>query len=99
MIRFFAIIVVLWAGIANAQTPAEAAIAVADRLTKAGNTLAQVQGARNRVAALTQTVRAYEDELIAMRDGLRRAAIRQSTLETAPAAQSEAVGRLLVVRC
>ena len=97
MIRFFAIIVVLWGGIANAQTPAEAAIAAADRLTQAGNTLAKAQGARNRVTALTQTVRAYEDGLIAMRDGLRRAAIRQTTLETALATKSEKVGRLLGV--
>lgn len=97
MIRFFTIIVVLWAGIANAQTPAEAAIAAAERLTQAGNTLADAQGGRNRVAALTQTVRAYEDGLIAMRDGLRRAAIRQSTLEKALAAKSEEVSRLLGV--
>ena len=43
-------------------------------------------GARNRVKALTETVRAFEDGLEAMREGLRRAAIREQTLvRVAPA--------------
>lgn len=79
----------------SAQTPAEAAIAAADRLTQAGNTLAEAQSARDRVSALTKTIRAYEDGLIAMREGMRRAAIRQTTLEAALATKSESIGRLL----
>jgi len=95
--RIFAIILALWAGTAQAQSPGDAAIAAAAQLDAAGISLANAQGRRDRVTALTQTVRAYEDGLIAMRDGLRRAAIRQSTLETALAAKSQEVGRLLGV--
>ena len=99
--RYLAIICALWLSplLAQAQTqsPAEAALAAADDLSKAGNALALAQSGRNRVAAITQAVRAYEDGLIALRDGLRRAAIRQSTLESALDAKSAEIGRLLGV--
>ena len=72
-------------------------MAAAEQLAQAGNSLAAAQGARDRVGALTDTVKAYENGLIAMRDGLRRAAIRQSTLETALAAKSDEIGQLLGV--
>jgi len=51
----------------------------------------------DRVSALTETVRAYEDGLAALRDGLRRAAIRERTLDTDLAARSDEVARLLGV--
>lgn len=95
--RILAIILTLWSTVASAQTPGEAALAAADRLNAAGNSLAAAGGARDRVSALTETVRAYEDGLLAMRDGLRRAAIRQTTLETTLASKSEEIGRLLGV--
>ena len=95
--RLAVLFVLLWPGVAQAQSAGEAATLAAERLAQAGNQLADATSARNRVEALTKTVRAYEDGLIAMRDGLRRAAIRQTTLETALAAKSDEIGQLLGV--
>lgn len=60
--------------------PVLAARKAAQALDIAGLTLQEAKGARDRVAALTQTVRAYEAGLQALREGLRRAAIRERTL-------------------
>ncbi len=96
MIRL-AFLFVLAANIATAQGAGDAAIAAADRLAQAAQSLTAAQSASDRVAALTETVRAYEDGLIAMRDGLRRAAIRESAVSAELNAKSEEVGRLLGV--
>lgn len=96
MIRL-ALIILLTASQAAAQSSGEAAIAAAERLAIAGESLTAAQSARDRVSALTETVQAYEDGLIAMREGLRRAAIRQKTVEAELAAKSDEVGRLLGV--
>ena len=95
--RLAVLFVLLWSGVAQAQSAGEAATLAAERLAQAGNQLAAATSARNRVEALTKTVRAYEDGLIVMRDGLRRAAIRQTTLEAALAAKSDEIGQLLGV--
>lgn len=80
-----------------AETPAEAAQAAVVRLQEAQVALDAADGRSDRVAALTQTVQAYEDGLSALRDGLRRAAIRQRTIETDLEARSDDVARLLGV--
>lgn len=80
-----------------AQTPADAALAAADMLEDARSGLEAADTRSDRVAALTQTVQAYEAGLAAMRDGLRRAAIRQRTLEADLDARSDEVARLLGV--
>lgn len=80
-----------------AQTPAEAAQTAAMRLAEARETLEAANTRSDRVAALTETVQSYEAGLAALRDGLRRAAIRQRTLETDLNARSEEVARLLGV--
>jgi septal ring factor EnvC (AmiA/AmiB activator) len=49
-------------------------------LEQATITLYEADSARDRVRALTETVRAYESGLAAMRDGLRRAATRETQL-------------------
>ena len=98
MILRAAFFVCLVGGAALAQTdPSAAAIAAADRLEEAGAALAAADGRSDRIAALTQTVQAYEDGLVTLRDGLRRAAIRQRTLEDDLAARSDEVARLLGV--
>lgn len=79
------------------QSPVDTAQLAAERLISAGLSLTRADSARDRVAALTETVQAYEDGLVAMRDGLRRAAIRQRTIETDLAAKSDDVARLLGV--
>jgi murein hydrolase activator len=83
-------------GPAQSET-AQAARAAAQRLEAASLLLSEAQGARDRIAALTETVRAYEAGLVALRDGLRRAATRQRAIEAELEARSGEVARLLGV--
>lgn len=88
---------------AAAQTvPAEAPAAVAaqaavEMLDRAAQRLSGATSARDRVRALTETVRAFEAGLEAMRDGLRRAAIREDVLARKLESRREEVARLLGV--
>ena len=95
--RVLALISLLWAGPVWAQSAADDALIAAQSLQTARTALENASGRSDRVAALSQTVRAYEDGLAALRDGLRRAAIRQRTLETDLEARSDEVARLLAV--
>jgi septal ring factor EnvC (AmiA/AmiB activator) len=79
------------------QDEAAAARAAGDRLDIAATLLDQAQGAQDQIAALTETVRAYEDGLALLRDGLRRVTIARQTLEARLAARSDEVGQLLSV--
>ncbi|WP_282095142.1 murein hydrolase activator EnvC family protein [Epibacterium ulvae] len=83
----------------TAQTadPAAAALAAANRLDTASVQLRDAGSARDRVKALTETVRAYEDGLGAMRDGLRRVAQRETQLTTQLRARQKDVADLLGV--
>ncbi|QIE45443.1 peptidase M23 [Pseudohalocynthiibacter aestuariivivens] len=84
--------------IAHAQTnPTADAEAAAELLEAATLALDEAHEARDRVKALTQTVQAYEAGLRAMREGLRRAAIRQQTLEQELAASEGEIAQLLGV--
>lgn len=88
------------AGAAQAQTDAsaaEAARAAADRIETAAALLDSADTRADRIASLTETLRAFEDGLVALRQGLRQAAIRQAALEADLAARSEEVARLLAV--
>lgn len=97
MIARVALVLICLSGAAIAQSPSEAARAASSQLAAAGMSLTQADSARDRVAALTATVQAYEEGLSALRDGLRRAAIRQRTLERDLEARSDEVARLLGV--
>ncbi len=98
MMRALAVLLLLWAAPLAAETsPADAAKSAADKLAAAADQLAAAEGARDRVAALTATVQAYEAGLVALRDGLRRAAIRRHALEAELAARSDEVAQLLGV--
>ena len=97
MIRILAILLALAGPVSAQDDPASAALAAAEQLTRAGLALSDATGGRNRVAALTEAVKGYEDGLIAMRDGLRRVAIRQQTLEASLDAKSAEIGKLLGV--
>ena len=77
--------------------PGAAAIAAAQRLEIASTLLDAADGRADRVAALTETVKAYEAGLIAMRDGLRRATIRQQTIEAQLTAANDDIAQLLGV--
>ena len=93
-----AILALALAGSAQAQgETALAAQAAADRLEAASVMLDQASRGSDRIAALTETVQAYEDGLVALRDGLRRAAIRQRAIEAELDARSDEVAELLAV--
>ncbi|WP_412509431.1 murein hydrolase activator EnvC family protein, partial [Roseovarius sp. SYSU LYC5161] len=82
--------------LAHAQPdPGDAARTAAERLSRATRALEDAQDARNRVRALTETIRAFEDGLEAMREGLRRAAIREKALTQELAAREDEIARLL----
>ena len=66
---------------AEAVDPGAAARSAAAALDAAALKLAEADSARDRVKALTETLRAYEAGLAAMRDGLRRASIREAELQ------------------
>ncbi|GAD54300.1 murein hydrolase activator EnvC family protein [Limimaricola cinnabarinus] len=83
------------AGTAMAQDTATAAQAAAARLAAASQSLAAAQASRDRVAALTETVRAYEEGLEALRDGLRRAAIRERAIAVELGAKRAEIAGLL----
>ena len=75
------------------QTAAQAA----EMLEQAGFALLEAQGARDRVEALTQTVSAYEEGLLALREGIRQAALRERTILMAFDAERDRLSRLLGV--
>ncbi len=100
MILRAAALILALTGAALAQDPADPADAARDaanRLTEASRLLDAAEGARNRVKALTETIRAYEDGLAAMREGLRRAAIREDILARDLADKETEIARLLGV--
>ncbi len=96
--KWLALITALWAGgAAQAQGTAEAALAAEARLQEARALLDAAQSRSDRVAALTQTVRAYEDGLEALREGLRRVAIQRQSTQAELSARSAEISRLLGV--
>ncbi len=74
---------------------ARAAQAAARKLEEAAADLAEAERARDRIKVLTRTIRAYEDGLQAMREGLRRAAIREAAIRMKLEARSEDLSALL----
>lgn len=88
----------LSAGVLWAETdPAEAAREAAQRLGRASSMLIEAENARNRVKALTETIHAYEDGLRAMREGLRRASIREEALSRELQSRDAEISQLLGV--
>lgn len=65
---------------APAETAAETARRAAEGLRASIDALAVAEGRGDRIAALTDTIRAYEAGLSALRDGLRRATIREAQI-------------------
>lgn len=96
-LRAVLLTLLLWSGSAAAQAPdpAEAARAAAAQLEEATLALQEADKARDRVKALTETVRAYEAGLAAMRDGLRRAARRETQLTAQLEARQSEIAQLL----
>lgn len=80
---------------AAADDPAALARAAMERLAQAAEAHSAAETRTDRVAALTATVRAYEDGLTALRAGLRQAAAAEARLGAALEARSGEVSRLL----
>ena len=94
--RLAIILVALLGGPAWAESdPGTAARAAAQELQAASALLDEAQGARNRVRALTETVRAYESGLAAMREGLRRATAREAQISRQLTARQDDIAQLL----
>ncbi|MCU0829649.1 MAG: peptidoglycan DD-metalloendopeptidase family protein [Tabrizicola sp.] len=96
MIRIAALLALL-AVPAQAQSVAEQAARASSELQAAVAALEAATEARDRVSALTQTIRAYEEGLSALRSALREAALRETTLTRAFEAKRGNIGRLLGV--
>lgn len=83
---------------ARAADPAvPAAEAAAEDLRAAIAALNSADGARNRVAALTRTIQAYEAGLGSLRDALRRASVREAEINASFEARRDRIGQLLGV--
>lgn len=80
-----------------AQGVEQAALDAASQLEQAQIQLSEAETAKDRVAALTSTVQAYEAGLAAMRNGLRDAAIREAQLERDLESRDEEIAQLLGV--
>ena len=83
MIRRFALVMLAFAfgfGPALAETVAEQATRASTELSDAVVALDTARSARNQVAALSQTIRAYEAGLDALREALRQAQLREAAL-------------------
>ena len=96
MIRAAALAVLL-ASPLLAQTVIEEAARASTELQAAVNALDAATSARDRVSALTQTIRAYEEGLAALRAARRQAAEREATLTRAFETKRDGIGRLLGV--
>ena len=88
----------LAAGTLRAETsPADEAMAAVQQLEEASFALQEADSARDRVAALTETVQGFEAGLAALREGLRRAAIREAQIGRELKVQEDEIARLLGV--
>ncbi len=85
------------AGPACAQDVTAQASAASADLATAVAALESATTSRDRVAALTQTIGAYENGLAALREALRQAAIREATLQLQFDAKRDQVAHLLGV--
>lgn len=89
---------IICAGQAIAQQSAtELARIATDRLDAAQASLLAADTARNRVDALTRTIRAYEQGLAAVREGLRQARLREAAILSEFQGKSAELSRLLGV--
>jgi murein hydrolase activator len=97
MLRAAALALMLANAPAAGQTVAEDAARASAALQEAIAALDTAQGARDRVAALTETIRAYEAGLAALREGLRQSRLRETALTLRFDSESARLGQILAV--
>jgi murein hydrolase activator len=96
MIRKACLILFLSAQAAFAGVAEDASSAAAN-LQAAVNALTQAEGSNDRIKALTETIRAYEQGLAALREALRQADQREEELTTALERKRDSIAQLLGV--
>ena len=82
---------------ATASTAVTTAEEAATALADAAGLLSLAESADDRVSALTTTIRAYEDGLAAMRQGLRQVSLRDRAIRAEFEAKSDTLSALLGV--
>lgn len=82
---------------AQAQGVAEQAASASADLQTAIAALDKAKSSKDRVAALTRTIRAYEDGLAALREALRQGRLRETTLQLQFQAKRDRVAQLVGV--
>lgn len=93
-----ALTLLIFVGSGHAQSdPVTTAKRAAQMLDAAALQLSEASKSSDRVAALTQTVRAYEEGLSALREGLRRVAIRERAIALDFESKEDRLSRLLGV--
>ncbi|RMH49144.1 MAG: peptidase M23 [Alphaproteobacteria bacterium] len=98
VLMLVALVLGLGAGPGAAQTdPTITARKASAMLADAAESLARAAEADDRVEALSDTVRAYEEALDALREGIRRARIREATLLGVLEADEARIARLVAV--
>jgi murein hydrolase activator len=97
MIRAAALALLMFGAPAQAQGVIEQAAAASADLQSAVVALEAAKSSRDRVAALTRTIRAYEDGLAALREALRQAHLRETTLQLQFQAKRDRVAQLVGV--
>lgn len=98
--RFFAALTALCLSALPVSAEVDAAATAREasaKLEAASISLTKAKTSRNRVKALTQTIHAYEDGLASLREGLRRAAIREQQLDQRLKSKEGEIARLLGV--
>ena len=91
-----ALLLMLTASAASSGVAEDAAAASAE-LQQAVSALQAAEGAKDRVAALTQTIKAYEEGLAALREALRQAELRETALTLQFQTKRDRIAQLLGV--
>ncbi|MFN7223815.1 MAG: murein hydrolase activator EnvC family protein [Paracoccaceae bacterium] len=97
MIRAAVLALLIFTPSAQAQGVTDQAAQAARDLQGAVEALQAANGSKDRVAALTQTIRAYEDGLSALREALRQAYLRETALDMQFQAKRDRVAQLVGV--
>ncbi|UOA28763.1 peptidoglycan DD-metalloendopeptidase family protein [Pseudosulfitobacter sp. DSM 107133] len=95
MIRALVLLACLWPAALVAQDGTALARDAGVQLQEAAAQLDAADSARDRIKALTATIKAYETGLAAMRDGLRRASLRETQLTRQLAARDGEIASFL----
>lgn len=90
-------LLLMWAASVASSGVAEDAAAASAELQQAVAALQAAEGAKDRVAALTQTIKAYEEGLAALREALRQAELRETALTLQFQTKRDRIAQLLGV--